>query len=106
MEGQPQNRNYHNQVHVSSKGKGLRVEKKQTIFKENFEVVKKDQDLHQIIELKIEDTTCQKLDEEVKEKKVELIVDNDRNQKMVIVENIVENPIEVKYKDKSTTHNP
>ena len=106
MEGQPQNQNYHNQVHVSSKGKGLRVEKKQTIFKENFEVVKKDQDLHQIIKLKIEDTTCQKLDEEVKEKKVELIVDNDRNQKMVIVENIVENPIEVKYKDKSTTHNP
>ena len=79
MEGQPQNRNYHNQVHVSSKGKGLRVEKKQTIFKENFEVVKKDQDLHQIIKLKIEDTTCQKLDEEVKEKKVELIVEYDRN---------------------------
>ena len=25
---------------------------------------------------------------------------------MVIVENIVEDPIEVKYKDKSTTHNP
>ena len=28
MKGQPQNQNYHNQVHVSSKGKGLRVEKK------------------------------------------------------------------------------
>ena len=106
MKGQPQNQNCHSQVHVSSKGKGLRVEKKQSISKENFEVVKKYQDLHQIIKLKIEDTTCQKLDEEVKEKKVELIVDNDRNQKMVIVENIVENPIEVKYKDKSTTHNP
>ena len=39
-------------------------------------------------------------------KKVELIVDNDKNQEMVIVENIVEDPIEVKYKDKSTTHNP
>ena len=56
--------------------------------------------------MKIEDTTCQKLDEEVKKKKVELIVDNDRNQEMVIVENIVEDPIEVQYEDKSTTHNP
>ena len=84
----------------------MRVEKKQPISKENFEVVKKDQDLQQVVELKVEDTTCKKFDEEVKEKKVELIVDNDRNQKMVIVENIVENPIEVKYKDKSTTHNP
>ena len=79
MEGRPQNQNYHSQVHVSSKGKGLRVEKKQPISKENFEVVKKDQDLQQVIELKIEDTTCQKLDEEVKEKKVELIVEYDRN---------------------------
>ena len=84
-------KNYHSQVHVSSKGKGLRVEKQQPISKENFEMVKKDQDLQQVIELKIEDTTCQKLDEEVKKKKVELIVDNDRNQKMVIVENVVEN---------------
>ena len=56
--------------------------------------------------MKIKDTTYQKLDEEVKEKKVELIMDNDRNQEMEIVENIVEDPIEVKYKDKSTTHNP
>ena len=46
--------------------------------KENFEVVKKDQDLQQGIELKIVDTTCQKFDEEIKEKKVKLIVDNDR----------------------------
>ena len=38
--------------------------------------------------------------------KVELIVDNGKNQEMVIVENIVEDPIEVKYKDNSTTHNP
>ena len=29
MEGQPQKQNYNNQVYVSSKGKGLRVEKKQ-----------------------------------------------------------------------------
>ena len=69
-------------------------------------MVKKDQDLQQVIELKIEDTTCQKLDEEVKERKVKLIVDNDRNQEMVIVENIVEDPIEVKYEDKFTNHNP
>ena len=55
MKDQPQNQNYHNQVHVSSKGKGLRVEKKLLISKENFEVVKKDQDLQQVIELKIED---------------------------------------------------
>ena len=38
--------------------------------------------------------------------KVELIVDNDRNEEMVIVENIVEDSIEVKYEDESTTHNP
>ena len=35
-----------------------------------------------------------------------MIVDNDRNQEMVIVENIVEDPIEVKYEDKFTNHNP
>ena len=75
MKGQPQNQNYHSQVHVSSKGKDLRVDKKKIIHKENFEVVKKDQDLQQFIELKIEDTTCQKNDEDVKQ-----IVDNDRNQ--------------------------
>ena len=69
-------------------------------------MVKKDQDLQQVIELKIEDTTCQKLDEEVKEKKVELIVDNDKNKEMVIIENILKNPIVVKYEDESTTHNP
>ena len=106
MKGQPQNQNYHSQVHVSRKEKGLRVEKKQPISKENFEVVKKDQDLQQVIELKIEDTTCQKFDEDVKEKKNELIVDNDRNQEMVINENIVEDPIEVKYDDESIIHNP
>ena len=104
MKGQPQNQNYHSQVLVSSKAKDLRVEKKQSISKENFEVVKKDQVLQEVIELKIEDTTCQKFDEDVKEKKVELIVDNDRNQGMVIIENIVEDPIEVKYKDESITH--
>ena len=89
---------------MSSKGKGLRVEKKQPISKENFEVVKKDQDLQQVIELKIEDTTCQNFDEDVKE--FELIMDSDRNQEMVINENIVEDPIEVKYDDESIIHNP
>ena len=106
MKSQPQNQNYHSQVHVSSKGKGLRVEKKQPISKEKFEVVKKDQDLQQIIELKIEDTTCQKFDKEVKETKVELIVDNDKKGEMVIIENVVEDSIEVKYENESTTHNP
>ena len=69
-------------------------------------MVEKDQDLQQVVELKLEDTTCQKFDEEVKEKKVELIVDNDKNQEMVINENIVEDPIEVKYDDESIIHNP
>ena len=83
----------------------MRVEKKQPISKENFEVVKKDQDLQQVVELKIEYTTCQKFDEDVKEKKVEFIVDNERNQEKLIIENIVEYPIEVKFKNKSITHN-
>ena len=100
-----QNQNYHSQVHVSSKGKSLRVEKKQPTTKEKFEVVKRDQDLQQVIELKIEDTTCQKFDEEFKETKVEFMEDNDRNEEMVIIENIVEDSIEVKYEDESTTHN-
>ena len=56
--------------------------------------------------MKIEDTMCQKFDEEVKEKKIELIVDNGRNQEMVIIENIVKDPIEVKYYDESIIHNP
>ena len=61
--------------------------------------------MQQVIELKFEDTTCQKFDEDVKEKKVELIVDNERNQEKLIIENIVEYPIEVKFKNKSITHN-
>ena len=35
--------------------------------------------------------------------KVELIVNNDRNEEMVT---IVEDSIEIKYEDESTTHNP
>ena len=62
--------------------------------------------MQQVVELNLEDTTCQKFDEEIKEKKVELIVDNDRNQKTVTIENIVEDSIEVKYEDEPTTHSP
>ena len=62
--------------------------------------------MQQVIELKIEDTTYEKFDEDVKEKKVQLIMDNDKNQEMVINENIVEDPIEVKYDDQSIIHNP
>ena len=40
------------------------------------------------------------------QKKNELIVDNDRNEKMVMIGNIVEDPIEVKYEDESITHDP
>ena len=86
----------------------MRVEKKQSISKENFEVVRKDHDLQQVVELKLEDTTSQKFAEEVKEKKVELIVEDpiNRNQEMLIIENIVEDPIKVKYEDESITQNP
>ena len=69
-------------------------------------MVKKDQDLQQVIELKIEDTTCQKFDEDIKEKKVGLFVDNAKNQEMVIIENIVKDPLEVKFYDESIIHNP
>ena len=70
-------------------------------------MVKKDQDLQQVIELKIEVTTFQKHDEEIKEKKVKLIVEDPiyRNKEVIIIENIVEDPIEVKYEDESITHN-
>ena len=61
--------------------------------------------MQQVTELKIKDTTYQKFDEDVKEKKVELIVDNDRNQEMVINENIMEDPIEVKYEDETISRN-
>ena len=62
--------------------------------------------MQQVTELKIKDTTYQKFDEDVKEKKVDLIVDNDRNQEMVIIDNIVKDPIKVKYDDESIIHNP
>ena len=43
----------------------------QPISKENFEVVEKYQDLQQVVELKFKDSTFQKFNEEVKEKKIE-----------------------------------
>ena len=52
--------------------------------------------MQQVVELKLEDTTCKKFDEKVKEKKIKLIVVNDRNQEIVFIENIVKDPIEVK----------
>ena len=62
--------------------------------------------MQQVIELKIEDTTCQKFDEDIKEKKVELFVDNAKNQEMVIIENIVKDPLEGKFYDESIIHYP
>ena len=48
-------------------------------LKKNLEVVEKDQDLQQVIELKLEDNTLQEVDEEIKEKKIELIEENGGN---------------------------
>ena len=56
-------------------------------------MIEKDQDLQQFVELKLEDTTFQNFDDEVKEKKIELIVDNGENQEMVTIENIMEDPV-------------
>ena len=50
------------------KKNGLMIDKMhQLVSKENFEVVEKDQDLQQVVELKLEDTICQNFDEEVEE---------------------------------------
>ena len=105
IKGQTKNQNDHNQVHVSRKEKCLKIDKMQSISKENFEVVEIYQDLQQVVELKFKDSTFQNFNEEIKEKKIELIVDNGINQEMVIIENIVEDPIEVKYEDESIIHN-
>ena len=105
IKGQTKNQNDHNQVLVSRKEKCLKIDKMQSISKENFEVVEKYQDLQQVVELKFKDSTFQNFNEEIKEKKIELIVDNGINQEMVIIENIVEDPIEVKYEDESIIHN-
>ena len=107
MKGKPQNQNDNIQIQVSRKEKGLRVDKMQSISKENFKVIEKDQDLQQFVELKLEDTTFQNFDDEVKEKKIELIVDNGENdQEIVTIENIMEDPVQVKYADEFMTHSP
>ena len=69
MKGQPQNQNYHSKVYVSRKDKNLKVDKKQPFSKENFEVVKKDQELQQVVELKFKDITCQNFDKEIKKRR-------------------------------------
>ena len=57
-------------------------------------MIEKYQDLQQFVELKLEDTTFQNFDDEVKEKKIELIVDNGENdQEIVTIENIMEDPV-------------
>ena len=42
----------------------------------------------------------------VKEKNIELIVENGIDKEMVIIDNIVEDSIKVKYENESTIHNP
>ena len=49
--------------------------------------------MQQVVELKLE-------------KKNELIVEDHRNQEIVIIENIVEDPLEVKGEDESISYNP
>ena len=62
--------------------------------------------MQQVVELKLKDSTFQKFNKVVKEKKIELIVENGINKEMVIIDNIVEDSIKVKYKNESTIHNP
>ena len=62
--------------------------------------------MQQVVELKLKDSTFQKFNKVVKEKKIELIVDNGINKEKVIIDNIVEDSIKVKYENESTIHNP
>ena len=62
--------------------------------------------MQQVVELKLKDSTFQKFNKVVKEKKIELIVDNGINKEMVIIDNIVEDSIKVKYENESTIDNP
>ena len=62
--------------------------------------------MQQVVELKLKDSTFQKFNKVVKEKKIELIVDNGINKEMVIIDNILEDSIKVKYENESTIHNP
>lgn len=69
---------------------------KPSSFEEKFEVVKKDKVLQQVDKLMIEHNTFQEFDEEIKEKKIELIGENGKNLDMEIIGNIVEDWIEIK----------
>ena len=55
--------------------------------------------MQQVVELKLKDSTFQKFNKVVKEKKIELIVENGINKEMVIIDNIVEDSIKVKYEN-------
>ena len=66
-------RNYNNELYL------------QPSIGENLEVVEKDQDLQQVVELKLEDNTIQEVDEDIKEKKIELIKENGGNHEMEII---------------------
>ena len=48
-------------------------------------MVEKDQDLQQVVELKLEDNTIHEVDEDIKEKKIELIKENGGNHEMEII---------------------
>ena len=63
-------RNYNNELYL------------QPLIGENLEVVEKDQDLQQVVELKLDDNTIQEVDEDIKEKKIELIEENGGNHEM------------------------
>ena len=66
-------RNYNNELYL------------QPSIEENIEMVEKELDLQQIVELKLEDNTFQEVDEEIREKKIELIKENGGNHEMEII---------------------
>ena len=52
------------------KKKGLRVDKMQPVSKEKYEVVEKDQELQQVVELKLEDSTFTSLIKRAKKRRL------------------------------------
>ena len=69
-------RNYNNELYL------------QPSIEEDLEMVEKDQDLQQVVELKLENNTLQEVDEEIskkKEKRFELIEENGGNHEMEII---------------------
>ena len=66
-------RNYNNELYL------------QPSIEEDLEMVEKDQDLQQVVELKLENNTLQEVDEDIKEKKIELIEENGGNHGMEII---------------------